>query len=219
MSSFPRKRESSKIKPAAGVTALETFTKPSISEVRIIYYTKERSGLIKNIGLGLIHIYYGQGVGKTTRAVGLAIRAAGVGLKVNFIQFMKSGNSGEIIIFANIPNIRYQCPGRHPFILSRGPDGVHYEHASEAFRYALEAVEEGTQLLICDEILNTIIFGLLKEEQVRDLIEKCRGKIELVMTGASAPLGLIELADYVTEYKQVKHPYYSGAKARRGIEF
>lgn len=96
---------------------------------------------------------------------------------------------------------------------------MHYEHASEAFRYALEAVEEGTQLLICDEILNTIIFGLLKEEQVRDLIEKCRGKIELVMTGASAPLGLIELADYVTEYKQVKHPYYSGAKARRGIEF
>lgn len=54
---------------------------------------------------------------------------------------------------------------------------------------------------------------------VRDLIEKCRGKIELVMTGANAPSELIELADYVTEYKQIKHPYYSGAKARRGIEF
>ena len=185
----------------------------------VIYYTKERSGLIKNIGLGLIHIYYGQGVGKTTRAVGLAIRAAGVGLKVNFIQFMKSGNSSEILIFANIPNIRYQCPGRHPFILSRGPDEVHYQHASEAFGYALEAVEEGTQLLICDEILNTLIFGLLKQEQVRDLIEKSRGKTELVMTGANAPLELIELADYVTDYKQVKHPYYAGAKARRGIEF
>jgi len=78
--------------------------------VGVIYYTKERSGLIKNIGLGLIHIYYGQGVGKTTRAIGLAIRAAGVGLKVNFIQFMKSGNSGEIIIFANIPNILYILP-------------------------------------------------------------------------------------------------------------
>jgi len=96
---------------------------------------------------------------------------------------------------------------------------VHYKHASEALGYAIEAVEEGTQLLICDEILNTLIFGLLKEEQVRDLIEKCRGEIELVMTGANAPVGLIELADYVTEYKQVKHPYYAGAKARRGIEF
>ena len=187
--------------------------------MRVIYYTKERSGLIKDIGLGLIHIYYGQGVGKTTRAVGLAIRAAGVGLKVNFIQFMKSGNSGETLIFANIPNIRYKCPGGHPFILSQGPDQVHYEHASEAFGYALEAVEEGTQLLICDEILDTLIFGLLKEEQAPDLIEKCKGKIELVMTGANASLSLIELADYVTEYKQIKHAYYAGAKARKGIEY
>ena len=96
---------------------------------------------------------------------------------------------------------------------------MHYKHASEAFRYAVEAVEEGTQLLICDEILNTLIFGLLKEEKVRDLIERCRGKIELVMTGANAPVELIELADYVTEYKQVKHPYYAGAKARKGIEY
>ena len=158
-------------------------------------------------------------MGKTTRAVGLAIRAAGVGLKVNFIQFMKSGTSGEIIIFANIPNIRYQCPGRHPFILSRGPEAVHYEHTAKALGYAIEAVEDGTELLICDEILNTLIFELLKKEQVIELMEMCRGKTELVMTGASAPKDLIELADYVTELKQIKHPYYSGVKARRGIEF
>lgn len=151
--------------------------------------------------------------------MGLAIRAAGTDLKVNFIQFMKSGNSGETSIFARIPNIRYQCPGRHPFILSQGPDQVHYEHASKALEYTFEAVEDGTRLLICDEILDTLIFGLLKEEQVKDLIEKCRGKIELVMTGASASWSLIQLADYVTEYKQIKHAYYAGAKARKGIEF
>lgn len=184
-----------------------------------IYYTAERSGLIKSIGLGLIHIYYGQGVGKTTRAVGLAIRAAGVGLKVNFIQFMKSGNSSEILIFANIPNIRYQCPGRHPFILSKGPEPVHYEHAATAYRYALEAIDDGTQVLICDEILNTLIFHLLTLEQVEELIRRCKGKIELVMTGASAPPPLIDMSDYVTEYKQVRHPYYKGARARRGIEY
>ena len=189
------------------------------AEVSVIYYTKERSGLIKRIGLGLIHIYYGEGVGKTTRAVGLAVRAAGVGLKVNFIQFMKSGTSGEILIFANIPNIRYQCPGRHPFILSRGPEAIHYEHAAEAFRYAVEAVKDKAQLLICDEILNTLIFGLLEKKQVLDLMNMCRGKTELVMTGVSAPEDLIEQADYVTELRQIKHPYYSGAKARQGIEF
>jgi len=184
-----------------------------------IYYTEERSGLIKSIGLGLIHIYYGQGVGKTTRAVGLAIRAAGVGLRVNFIQFMKSGDSSEILVFANIPNIRYQCPGRHPFILSKGPEPVHYQHAAEALRYAHEAIDDGTQVLICDEILNTLIFNLLKEEQVKDLVYRCKEKIELVMTGANAPQSLIELADYATEYRQVKHPYYKGARARRGIEY
>jgi len=187
--------------------------------VSVIYYTGERSGLIKGVGLGLIHIYYGQGVGKTTRAVGLAIRAAGVGLRVNLIQFMKSGDSSEILIFANIPNISYQCPGRHPFILSKGPEPIHYQHAKEALRYTQEAIHDETQVLICDEILNTLIFHLLKQEQVEDLIHRCKGKIELVMTGASAPLSLIELADYATEYKQVKHPYYKGSRARRGIEY
>lgn len=184
-----------------------------------IYYTKQRSGLIQSRGLGLCHIYYGQGVGKTTRAVGLAVRAAGVGLKVDFIQFMKSGTSGEILIFAQIPNIRYQCPGRHPFILSRGPEPVHYDHAIQSLDYALRAVAEGSQVLICDEILNTLIFGLLQLDEVKDLAERCRGKTELVMTGRKAPAELIRLADYATELRQIKHPYYGGAKARRGIEY
>jgi len=151
--------------------------------------------------------------------VGLAIRAAGVGLKVHFVQFMKSGTSGEIIIFANIPNIRYQCPGRHPYIISKGPEAVHYDHAAQALQMAFEAVEAGAELLICDEILNTLIFKLLEKKLVIELMKMCRNKTELVMTGASAPQDLIELADYVTELRQIKHPYYSGAKARRGIEF
>jgi cob(I)alamin adenosyltransferase len=171
------------------------------------------------LGLGLIHIYYGQGVGKTTRAVGLAIRAAGVGIQVNFVQFMKSGTSGEILVFAKIPNIRYLCPGRHPFILSKGPEAVHYQHAEKALQMAFEAVETGAELLICDEILNTLIFELIEKNRVIELMKMCRGKTELVMTGANAPQDLIELADYVTELRQIKHPYYTGAKARRGIEF
>jgi cob(I)alamin adenosyltransferase len=166
-----------------------------------------------------MHIYYGQGVGKTTRAVGLAVRAAGAGLRVNFTQFMKSGTSGEVLIFNKIPNIRYQCPGEHPFILSEGPENVHYEHAAQALQMAIEAVESGTELLICDEILDTLIFKLLEKKRIIELMQMCRDKSELVMTGADAPQDLIELADYVTELRQIKHPYYSGAKARRGIEF
>ncbi|MBW1705728.1 MAG: cob(I)yrinic acid a,c-diamide adenosyltransferase [Deltaproteobacteria bacterium] len=77
------------------------------------------------MGPGLIHIYYGLGVGKTTCAVGLGVRAAGVGFTVHFVQFMKSGYSGETQIFSKIPNIHNQCPGRHPFVLSRGPQAIH----------------------------------------------------------------------------------------------
>ena len=175
--------------------------------------------MIEDKGLGLIHIYYGQGVGKTTRAVGMAVRAAGAGLKVDFVQFMKSGISGEVTAFKNIPNINYRCPGDHPFIMSQGPKPLHFKHAKTALKFALEALHRGPQLLICDEILDTLIFKLLKKKQLLELIEKCKGNVELVMTGMSTPADLIESADYATEFVQIKHAYYTGAKARKGIEY
>jgi cob(I)alamin adenosyltransferase len=169
--------------------------------------------------LGFIHIYYGQGVGKTTRAAGLAIRAAGCGHQVDIVQFMKSGTSGEVAIYKQIPNIQYHCPGKHPFIMTSGPRPVHREHAAKALDFAFEAIERGTNLLICDEILDTIIFNVLQKEQILKLIKKCKNKIELVMTGINAPAEIMKTADYVTELVQVKHAYYSGARARKGIEY
>ena len=188
-------------------------------EAGLIYYTQKRSGLIEDKGLGLIHICYGKGVGKTTRAIGLSVRAAGDNRQVDFVQFMKSGTSSEVAIFKKIPNIAYRCPGKHPFIMSRGPETVHYEHAAKALQFALEAIDRETHLLVCDEILSTVIFDLLKKEQILDLIERCRNKIELVMTGIDTSAEFSERADYVTEFVQVKHPYYSGARARKGIEY
>lgn len=174
---------------------------------------------MRDEGIGLIHLYYGQGVGKTTRTVGLAIRAAGEGLQVDFVQFMKSGHSGEVAIFEGIPNLNYWCPGEHPFILSRGPEPVHYEHAAKALRCALEAVERGTNLLICDELLDTTLFNLLQEEEVLELVRRCKGMVELVLTGRDALPEVLKLADYATEFVQIKHPYYRGARARKGIEY
>ncbi len=185
----------------------------------IIYYYGRRSGLVKDKGLGFIHIYYGQGVRKTSAAVGLAARAAGNDLQVDFVQFMKSGDSGEVATMKRIPNIRYWCPGKHTFIMTRGPMAAHYEHAAKALSFAFEAVKRGTHLLICDEILDTLIFNVLKKERLLDLIDKCKNKVELVMTGINAPMDILDLADYVTEFVQIKHPYYSGARARKGIEY
>ncbi len=183
------------------------------------YYRKQRSGIIQNKGLGLIHIYYGEGVGKTTAAVGLATRAAGRGLKVEFVQFMKSGNSGEIVSFQKIPTLNYYCPGKHPFILSKGPEPIHFDHARKALSYANNCITNSTNLLICDEILDTLLFHVLKESDIIDLMKNCEGRVELVMTGRAASKKLIKMAHYVTNFVQIKHPYYEGAIARKGIEY
>ncbi len=151
--------------------------------------------------------------------MGLAIRAAGEGLTVDFVQFLKSGNSAEVKIFQQIPNIRYWCPGKHPFIMTKGPQPVHYEHAAKALWYAMEAVERKTHLLVCDEILDTLLFKTLQQEHITELIETCKNRVELVMTGRTAPPEIIEMADYVTRFSEVKHPYYKGVRARRGIEY
>lgn len=184
-----------------------------------IFYHQKRYGLIKDVGLGLIHLYCGQGKGKTTSAVGLAIRAAGCNFQVDFVQFMKSGNSSEVAVFNQILNIRYRCPGPHPFIMTQGPLPEHYEHAAQALNYAYEAVERGTHLLVCDEILDAIIFDVLDKEQVLELMHKCKDSVELIMTGIKAPPEIVALADYVTELVPEKHPYYSGTRARQGIEY
>jgi cob(I)alamin adenosyltransferase len=194
-------------------------TRELMSEVKVPHYTKERAGFLRDEGLGLVHVYYGQGVGKTTRTVGLTVRAAGAGLEVHFVQFMKSGTSGEVKIFQQIPRIHYWCAGEHPFIMSHGPDAVHYEHAAKGLAYAQEAIQHKPDLIVCDEILDTLLFKTLREEQILELIHQCKGRIELVMTGRSAPEDVLALADYATEFVQVKHPYYAGARARKGIEY
>jgi len=169
--------------------------------------------------LGMLHLYIGTGVGKSTRSIGLAIRAAGNGLNVDFIQFMKSGNSGEINIFNQISSIRYRCPGKHPFLISGKPKDIHLKHARKALEYSWEAVNQGTEILICDEILDAILYHTLPAGEVLKLTQACTGKIELVMTGRRASEELMEMADYITEFVEIKHPYQKEIMARRGIEY
>ncbi len=169
--------------------------------------------------LGLVHVYFGKGVGKSTRAIGLAIRAAGAGLAVDFVQFMKSGDSSEVGVFEKIAEIRYRCPGKHPFILADGPKPMHYAHAEKAMEYAETAFQGNGSILICDEILNAISFGLIPTKRVLDLIALARDRMELVLTGREIEPELLKAADYATEFVQIKHPFEQGVKARRAIEY
>lgn len=182
------------------------------------YYPKKEAPTHKQ-GLGLIHVCFGSGVGKTSRAVGLAVRAAGAGLNVHFIQFMKSGDSAEVKILQQLPQVSYYSPGPIPFVLEKGPDPVHFEHVAAAMAWVQAALADQVQLLICDEILNALFFKILPIDQALDLIERCRNRVELILTGSVAPQEIMAAADYVTEFIQIKHPYYAGVPARVGIEF
>jgi cob(I)alamin adenosyltransferase len=96
---------------------------------------------------------------------------------------------------------------------------VHFRHAAAALQFARESSSGDFQVLICDEILNILISNLLVKDQLLNLIDRCRNRVELIFTGRSSPAAILDQADYVTEMIQVKHPYYRGGRARKGIEY
>ena len=170
---------------------------------------------------GIIRIYTGDGKGKTTAAFGLATRALGRGLKVCFIQFLKNSEIGEgsAIFLKDADGFKFASYGTGKFILSKPIEEDHLE-AEKAFLHAKESVLGNKyDIVILDELTQAIKLGLLKLEDVIDLLKKKPRNIELIITGRDADPKLIELADLVTEMKKIKHPYDKGLRAREGIEF
>ncbi|RLI10943.1 cob(I)yrinic acid a,c-diamide adenosyltransferase [Candidatus Bathyarchaeota archaeon] len=170
---------------------------------------------------GLVQIYTGDGKGKTTAALGLALRAIGRGLKVFIVQFLKGGfDYGELHVLDRLPNIEVRAFGRGRFITASGPSKEDLEEARKAMELAREVVMSGEyDVVILDEINVAIHFGLVSLEEVLELIRNKPRHVELVLTGRKAPKELIEVADLVTEMREVKHPYRRGLPPRPGIEF
>lgn len=177
---------------------------------------------MKKIASGLIIIYTGDGKGKTTAAFGLALRAAGQGLKVQIIQFMKGQlNIGEINALTNckLP-IELKRFGRPGFVQSRACEPLDIYIAVQGmnfFRHALSLSDY--DMIILDEILVAIDFGLLKEKALLEVLASRPPNIHLVLTGRNAPKSILDMADLVTEMKDVRHPYKVGVKAQVGIEY
>ncbi len=173
----------------------------------------------KKEGLGLIQIYTGGGKGKTTAALGLAMRAAGHDLRVAVVQFMKLWDYGEIkgLRRLGVDLFRY---GTAQFVDPEGPSPVDFEQADEALSKAEELIEQGKyDLLVLDEINVALDFNLVPLKRVVDLLDKKPDNLELVLTGRNCPQEIIERADLVSSINEVKHPYRKGLRARRGIEF
>ena len=170
---------------------------------------------------GTIQVYTGNGKGKTTAALGQALRACGHGLKVLIIQFMKgSTNYGEVIISGKVPGLTIVQSGLPTFVEKGNPSEEDLRLAREGMNLAEAAVLKKTcDVLILDEINCAVDYGLVKAGEVLDLIGRKPPEMEVIMTGRYAPDEFIEMADLVTEMKEVKHHYTSGLQMREGIEY
>lgn len=172
------------------------------------------------ISKGLVQVYTGTGKGKTTAALGLALRAVGKGLKVYMIQFMKGDiEYGEITTAKKMENFEIIQIGRPEFVDKNNPAEIDIELANKALEHAREIIACGDyDIVILDEINIALDWKLIDLEKVIDLIKSKPENIELVLTGRYAPQEIIEIADLVTEMKEIKHPYNDGVEARDGIE-
>lgn len=173
----------------------------------------------KNTKKGFLHIYTGEGKGKTTAALGLALRAIGAGWRVFFAQFLKQGRFNEIKALEHFDNqctIRQYGTGR--FVRGK-PTPTDIQQAQAGLKEILEtAKNDGYDLYILDEINVAIHFGLIPLDDVLYFIENMPQHVEIVMTGRWAPKALIERADLVTEMNCLAHYYEQGVMAREGIE-
>ena len=168
----------------------------------------------------MIHVYTGNGKGKTTAALGLALRSLGRGRRVALLQFLKLRETGEVRGLAEFKNCTIQQFGRENFITEETADELDRQLAEEGCSRAEEILrDKAADLVILDEINVALHLKLIELERVIDLIAACPPEIELVLTGRDCPQEIISLADYVSEIKEIKHPYRKGIIAREGIEF
>ena len=169
---------------------------------------------------GYIHVYTGFGKGKTTAALGLGLRAAGAGLKVHMIQFMKGRRYSEIDSIENLPNFTISQYGRDEFVSKEKPKQIDIDLAQEGFAHTKDVIKNTKyDMVILDEINVAVDYNLIPLDNVLKLIEEKPEKLELVLTGRDAHPELVKIADVVTEMLEIKHPYQEGVTARKGIDF
>jgi cob(I)alamin adenosyltransferase len=170
---------------------------------------------------GLVFVYTGDGKGKTTAAMGQALRAIGHGMKVLVLQFMKGKKYGEVLAAEKyLPDLTiYQC-GLDSFVMRKNPAPVDIDLAQQGLEMAKKAISSGDyQMVILDEINVAMDFGLLSIEDVAAMIKGKAPAVDLILTGRYAPPEIIELADTVSDVQEIKHHYTKGIKERAGIEF
>lgn len=174
---------------------------------------------------GCIQLYYGDGKGKTTAAMGQVVRCVGHGFKVLVYQFLKEPNSGEVSVIRSLPNVDYiPNDGQIPFLFNLTPE--QQEFYREKFQSKFNEVKEkyysgNYDLVVLDEVIDAYNLGMLPQEELHDMMDHRPQQTELVITGHQYGMNIDELlnrADYVTKFVKEKHPFDLGMPCRVGIE-
>ena len=171
---------------------------------------------------GLVIIYTGEGKGKTTASLGLVLRASGYNKKCLIVQFGKSWFTGELKGIKNLPNVRIIQGGKGflDILGSKVSKTEHKKAAAEAFNILYKGVISGKwDIVVADEIVGAVYSKVLSLTKALQLIKDKPDTMDLVLTGRFASKELIQVADLVTEMKEVKHPYQKGILAKKGIDF
>lgn len=168
---------------------------------------------------GYIHLYTGNGKGKTTAAFGLTLRAVGAGKRVFIAQFVKGMHYSELDVIKRIPEIELKQYGLDCFIVNEPTQkdiDAAQQGLSEVTAYILE---QKADVVILDEICIALHYQLIAEEEVLKLLTRKPDEMEIILTGRYASPGLYKIADLITEMREIRHYYHKGIEARKGIEF
>jgi cob(I)alamin adenosyltransferase len=170
---------------------------------------------------GIVQIYTGEGKGKTTSALGLALLAVGQGLKVYMVQFLKGRETGESRAAVRLsPDLTLRFFGRIGFVRLPTPTDEDLALVREGWNLARQVIEAGEHdIVILDEINRVLAHGFLPLSEVLEVLSRRPPRVGVVLTGRQAPPELVAIADQVTEMHLIKHYYQAGVKARRGIEW
>lgn len=173
---------------------------------------------------GYIQIYTGNGKGKTTAAVGLAVRAAGDGLKVYMVQFLKGGHSGELDsakkLAPNFEIFRFEKKRGFFWTLNEEQISELKKEIQEAYKFCIDALKNRKcDILIMDEVMGALSNNLISEQQLLELMDSRPDNMELILTGRNVPEKIMERANLVTEMRDIKHYFNEGVPARIGIEY
>ncbi len=170
----------------------------------------------------MIHLYFGDGKGKTTAAVGLATRALGSGFPVIFVQFLKGRLSGEIESLSKLGAVIFRGKSGEKFFSKMNDDEKSQTKkiSVQNFEDAISLVQKNQRaLLVLDEVCAAVNYGVLPQSLVESFLQNLPKELEVVLTGRNPPASFVELSDYVSEMKKIKHPFDLKIPARRGVEY